>query len=210
MQTRMKGLSAVALVVALTVGGLLAARGTATGAQREVAPQAETVVLAGGCYWGVESVFRHVQGVKSVTSGFATPAAVGRDASAAPAEAVRLEFDPRQISYHQILDVFFSVVHDPTQLNRQGPDVGAEYRSLVFVNAAAPLAMVRSYLDSLTAARVYPHPIVTQLVTLHSFEPVDASQQDYAAKHPTAPYIVINDAPKLRALAQRFPRLYHK
>jgi peptide-methionine (S)-S-oxide reductase len=119
-------------------------------------------------------------------------------------------FDPRQISYHQILDVFFSVVQDPTQLNRQGPDVGAEYRSLVFVGGAAPRNMVRSYIDSLTSAHVYRRPIVTQIVALKSFNAVDASQQNYAEKHPTAPYIVINDAPKLRALQQRFPKLYRK
>jgi peptide-methionine (S)-S-oxide reductase len=158
----------------------------------------------------VESVFRHVRGVQWVVSGFAMPIATAPGGSAAPAEAVRLAYDPSEISYHQILDVFFSVVHDPTQVNRQGPDVGAEYRSLVFVDGDSARGTVRAYLDSLAAAHVYQRPIATQIVALQSFEPVDASQQDYADKHPTAAYIVINDAPKLRALEHRFPRLYHK
>lgn len=182
----------------------------AAAAQSKPVPHSATVVLAGGCYWGVESVFRHVRGMQSVVSGFATPTADGKAGAPAPAEAVRLTYDPSQISYHQILDVFFSVVHDPTQLNRQGPDVGAEYRSLVFAGDAAERGAARSYLDSLTSAHVYPRPIVTQIVALQSFHAVDESQQDYAAKHPTAPYIVINDAPKLRALARRYPRLYHQ
>jgi peptide-methionine (S)-S-oxide reductase len=198
------------LALTLTAGGLAHFAPPAAAAQSKATPRSATVVLAGGCYWGVESVFRHVRGVQSVTSGFATPATEGRQGSAAPAEAVRLEYDPSQISYHQILDVFFSVVHDPTQLNRQGPDVGAEYRSLVFVATDAQRSTVRSYLDSLTSAHVYPRPIVTQIVVLQSFGEVDASQQDYAAKNPIAPYIVINDAPKLKALERRCPRLYRK
>jgi len=210
MQTLMIKFRTTAAAMVLALGALPAVGLAPAEAQTRVAPRAATVVLAGGCYWGVESVFRHVRGVRSVTSGFATPTVDGRQGGSTPAEAVRLEFDPRQISYRQILDVFFSVVHDPTQLNRQGPDVGAEYRSLVFVNVAAPRGMVRAYIDSLTAAHVYPRPIVTQIAALQAFHAVDASQQNYAEKHPTAAYIVINDAPKLRALEQRFPRLYRK
>jgi peptide-methionine (S)-S-oxide reductase len=166
-------------------------------------------VLAGGCYWGVESVYRHVRGIESVTSGFAIPAHTPGSASSAPTEAVRLEYDPSEISYRQILDVFFSVVHDPTQVNRQGPDVGAEYRSMVFADSAQR-AMARSYLDSLTAARVFPKPIVTEIATLAYFDPAGADQQQYAERHPTDPYIVVNDVPKVKGLEKRFPELFHK
>ena len=165
-------------------------------------------VLAGGCYWGVESVFRHVRGVGSATSGYAVPVAVAGAASAGRVEAVRVVYDPSRLSYRQILDVFFSVVHDPTQLNRQGPDVGEEYRSIVFVAGDAERVVVRAYIDSLTAARVFPGPIVTEIAELGSFQAVGESQQNYAARHPTDPYIVVNDAPKLEALRRRFPRLY--
>ena len=163
-------------------------------------------VLAGGCYWGVESVFRHVRGVRSATSGYATPVPSAGAPSAGHAEAVRIVYDPSQLAYRQILDVFFSVVHDPTQVNRQGPDVGEEYRSIVFVASDRERDVVRAYIDSLSAARVFPRPIVTEIAALRSFEAVDASQQNYAARHPTDPYIVVNDVPKLEALRRRFPR----
>ena len=168
------------------------------------APQA-VAVLAGGCYWGVESVFRHVRGVVSVTSGYALPAG---GLVSHRAEAVRLVYDPARISYRQILDVFFSVVHDPTQLNRQGPDVGEEYRSAVFADGDAQRRLVRAVIDSLGAARVFARPIVTEIDALRGFQVVGEDQQDYAAKHPTDPYIVANDAPKIKALRRRFPGLY--
>jgi len=171
------------------------------------APGRAVVVLAGGCYWGVESVFRHVRGVESVASGYATPAPPAT-ASAGPAEAVRVTYDPARVSFRQILAVFFLVAHDPTQLNRQGPDVGPEYRSIAFAAGDRERRVVRAYMDSLTAARAFARPIVTQLATLRSFQPADDSQQDYAARHPTDPYIVINDIPKLDTLRRRFPRLY--
>ena len=168
------------------------------------APQA-VAVLAGGCYWGVESVFRHVRGVVSVTSGYALPAG---GLVSHRAEAVRLVYDPARISYRQILDVFFSVVHDPTQLNRQGPDVGEEYRSAVFADGDAQRRLVRAVIDSLGAARMFARPIVTEIDALRGFQVVGEDQQDYAAKHPTDPYIVANDAPKIKALRRRFPGLY--
>jgi len=167
-------------------------------------------VLAGGCYWGVESVFRHVRGIRTVTSGYAIPASAAGTASTAPVEAVRLEYDPAHISYRQILDVFFSVVHDPTQLDRQGPDVGAEYRSVIFVDGGAQRTLVRSYIDSLTAAHVFPKRIVTVVAALQAFNVVDGSQQNYAERHPTSPYIVKYDAPKIVALQQRFPDLFKR
>lgn len=165
-------------------------------------------VLAGGCYWGVESVFRHVRGITSVTSGFAVPASASGAAPTTPVEAVRLEYDPSRISYRRILDVFFSVVHDPTQLNRQGPDVGAEYRSMVFVDGDAQRALVRDYIDSLTAAHIFPGRIVTSVAALRTFDVVGPSQQNYAERHPTDAYIVKYDAPKLVALQHRFPDLF--
>lgn len=167
-----------------------------------------TVVLAGGCYWGMESVFRHVRGVTTVTSGYALPVKDSGAGSAAPAEAVRIVYDPAKISYRQILELFFSVAHDPTEVDRQGPDVGAEYRSIVFVDGDSLRSVVRSFIDSLTAAHAYPRPIATQIASLQSFHVVDGSQQDYAARHPDDPYIVINDVPKIKALRQRFPQFY--
>jgi peptide-methionine (S)-S-oxide reductase len=180
--------------------------GVAAGIARTPPPSA-VVVLAGGCYWGVESVFRHVRGVVSATSGYALPARPG-SILVQRAEAVRIVYDPSRLSYGQILDVFFTVVHDPTELNRQGPDVGPEYRSMVFVDSDRQRNAVRAYIDSLGAARVFPRPIVTEIATLRSFQVVEDSQQDYAARHPTDPYILANDVPKLEALRRRFPRLY--
>ena len=171
-------------------------------------PKLAEAVFAGGCYWGVESVFRHVRGVVTATSGYALPVPAQGSAYAPRAEAVRVAYDPRQVTYRQLLDVFFSVVHDPTQLNRQGPDVGSEYRSIVFVDGERRRAMVRVYIDSLTAAHVFLRPIVTEIAALRGFQVVDDSQQDYAAKHPTESYIVINDVPKVEALRRRFPELY--
>ena len=194
---------------ALTLAILIAAPGGAgASAGPGQHPRAE-VVLAGGCYWGVESVFDHVRGVISATSGYATPAPSGGAHAAPDAEAVRLVYDPALLPYREILRIFFTVVHDPTQLNRQGPDVGAEYRSVVFVRTPRERAEVRSYIDSLSAAHSYPRPIVTEIAALGSFALVPESQQHYAAKNPTDPYIVVNDAPKLAALHRRFPALYH-
>ena len=188
----------------LLVAALAAADVSAVGAVPRHARPLATVVLAGGCYWGTESVFRHVRGVVSVTSGYGIPAG---ESAAQHVESVRIVYDPSRLSFHDILTVFFTVAHDPTQLDRQGPDVGAEYRSVVF--AAGPeRRAVRAYIDSLTAAHTYPRRIVTEVDALGSFQVVDASQQNYAEKHPTDPYIVINDKPKLVALQRRFPRLY--
>lgn len=189
---------------AALVGTALALSATVAGARvRTTPPRTAVAVLSGGCYWGVESVFRHVKGVQSAVSGYATPTGTNSHA-----EAVRITYDPTQLSYRQMLDVFFSVVHDPTQLNRQGPDVGTEYRSIVFVDGASQRALVRSYIDSLRAAHVYAKPIVTEVDALQRFEPVDESQQNFAEKHPDLPYIRINDAPKIQALQRRYSRLY--
>jgi peptide-methionine (S)-S-oxide reductase len=155
----------------------------------------------------VESVFRHVRGVISATSGFATPAPTG-PVSPAAVEAVRIVYDPARISYRQILAVFFLVAHDPTELDRQGPDVGVVYRSVVFVEGARQHATVRAFIDSLDAVRVFQRRITTQVAALRSFQAVGDDQQNYAALHPTDAYIVAYDVPKVGALQRRFPRLY--
>lgn len=197
--------SRAALILAILMAAPAGAGASAGPGQH---PRA-AVVLAGGCYWGVESVFDHVRGVISATSGYATPAPVGGAHAAPNAEAVRLVYDPALLPYREILRIFFTVVHDPTQLNRQGPDVGAEYRSIVFAGNDHERRLVHAYIDSLSAAHSYPRPIVTEIAALGSFAAVPESQQHYAAKNPTDPYIVVNDEPKLAALHRRFPTLYH-
>ncbi len=176
----------------------------------------QTAVLAGGCFWGVEAVFEHVKGVVRVTSGFAG----GRVASPSyddvstgrtgHAESVQIVFDPTQISYRKILEVFFSVAHDPTQLNRQGPDVGTEYRSGVFYADSAQQRDVLAYVAQLMGDKTFSRPIVTQIEPLKAFYAAEDYHQDFAAKHPMHPYIVINDRPKVEHLKQRFPELYRE
>jgi peptide-methionine (S)-S-oxide reductase len=178
------------------------------------APAEQTAVFAGGCFWGVDAVFKHVKGVSSVVSGYA-----GGSASTAQyetvsrgntghAESVRVSFDPAKISYQQLLQVFFSVAHDPTQLNRQGPDEGSQYRSAIFYTDAGQQKTALSYIQKLTAARTYSAPVVTQVVPLQQFYPAEAYHQNYLALHPYQPYIVFNDMPKLEQLRKQFPALY--
>jgi peptide-methionine (S)-S-oxide reductase len=189
--------------------GLLAWRPVAP--ERPVAGGKETAILAGGCFWGVEAVFRHVKGVKSATSGFATPvgpAAGMSDPHAGYAEAVKLVYDPSQITLQKILEIFFTVAHDPTELDRQGPDVGPQYRSAVFVSDSAQATAVRAYLGELKTANIYPRPIVTEVVALQRFKEAEELHQDYVAKHPTEPYVMINDAPKVQDLKKKYPDLY--
>lgn len=203
---------AVGVRTALAADDPGSVRGAAPGAAPGAVPGAGalTAVLAGGCYWGVESVFDHVRGVKSVTSGFAIPVTVEGERFEGAAEAVRIEYDTSVVSYRQLLDIFFSVVHDPTQLNRQGPDVGPNYRSIVFADGDQQREVVRAYIDSLSGAHMYSRPIVTRIAALQSFQAADPSQQHYAERHPYAPYIVINDVPKVKALKERFPTLYRE
>lgn len=162
-------------------------------------PPQETAVLAGGCFWGVQNLFEHVRGVTTATSGFA-----------GGAESVRIGYDPSVVSYQTLLRVFFTVAHDPTQLNRQGPDVGSQYRSVVFYANESQQRIARGVIDSLTRARAWPAPIVTQVTALASFQVAPPEHQDYAIKHPRDPYIVINDLPKLEQLRQRFPELFRE
>lgn len=174
----------------------------------------QTAVFAGGCFWGVDAVFRHVKGVVGVTSGYA-----GGEAATAHydqvstgdtghAESVRVVFDPGKVSYAQLLQVFFSVAHDPTKLNRQGPDVGSQYRSAIFATSAEQEKAARDYIRQLGAAHYYSAPIVTQVVPLRQFYPAEAYHQNYLALHPYQPYIVFNDLPKLDHLRRQFPALY--
>ena len=173
----------------------------------------QTALLAGGCFWGMEAVFEHLKGVKSVTSGFAGGEA--RDASyeavsterTGHAEAVRIVFDPAQISYGTLLRVYFSVAHDPTQLNRQGPDTGPSYRSAIFPIGADQDRVARAYLAQLSAAKAWPRPIVTR-IERGGFFPAEAYHQNFARRNPNHPYIRINDEPKMTALKAAYPALW--
>lgn len=178
------------------------------------AAEEQTAVFAGGCFWGVDAVFKHVKGVSNVVSGYA-----GGNAATAHydqvstgttghAESVRIRFDPAQVSYQQLLQVFFSVAHDPTQLNRQGPDVGSQYRSAIFYTSAEQQKIAQDYIAQLKAGHAFPAPIVTQVVPLQQFYTAEEYHQNYLALHPNQPYIVFNDKPKLEQLRKQFPPLY--
>ncbi len=173
-----------------------------------------TAVFAGGCFGGVDAVFKHVKGVSAVVSGYSGGSEktahyeiVGSGLTG-HAESVQVTYDPSQISYGQLLRVFFSVAHDPTQLNRQGPDVGSQYRSAIFYADPEQQRIAQAYIEQLQGAKVYDRPIVTQVVPLIGFYPAEDYHQDYLAKHPENMYIVINDLPKLHNLRQELPQLY--
>lgn len=174
----------------------------------------ETAVLAGGCFWGVQGVFQHVRGVLSATSGYSGGSAgaaeyeVVSTGSTGHAESVKITYDPSQISYGQLLQVFFSVAHDPTELNHQGPDYGTQYRSVIFYSGPEQKRIAEAYIAQLDAAKVYSAPIVTQVDALKAFYPAEAYHQNYLQRHPDSPYIVINDLPKLGHLREQFPSLY--
>lgn len=164
----------------------------------------QKAVLAGGCYWGVQGIFEHVKGVERVVAGFSG----GYSDSDGAAEAVMITFDPRVIGYGKLLQIFFSVVHDPTEMNRQGPDVGAAYRSDVFYMSQAQQSLARTYIDQLDRGGVFPSKLVTRVDPLKSFHPAVPSQQDYMNKNPNLSYILVNDVPKLTSLKQLFPSYY--
>jgi peptide-methionine (S)-S-oxide reductase len=174
----------------------------------------QTAVIAGGCFWGIQAVFQHVKGVVNATSGYSGGAANTAEyelvstGDTGHAESVKITFDPSRITYGQLLRVFFSVAHDPTQLNRQGPDSGTQYRSVIFYSSDEQRRIAEAYIAQLGKATVYAGPIVTQVVPLKAFYPAEAYHQDYAAQHPNNPYIVYNDAPKVAHLHQQFPDLY--
>jgi peptide-methionine (S)-S-oxide reductase len=174
----------------------------------------EVAVLAGGCFWGVDAVFKHVKGVKDVVSGYSggnsntAEYEVVSTGSTGHAESVKITYDPAKVSYAQLLRVFFSVATDPTQLNRQGPDEGTQYRSVIFYSSDAQKQIALAYIDQLSKARVFSRPIVTQVVPFTHFYNAEDYHQNYLAMHPDDPYIVFNDQPKLRALKKEFPGLY--
>ncbi len=173
-----------------------------------------TAVLAGGCFWGVQDVFQHVKGVVRATSGYAGGTAatasypIVSSGTTEHAESVQITYDPKQITYGELLRVFFAVGHDPTQLNRQGPDSGVQYRSVIFYADAEQRRIAEAYVAQLRAANVFDRPIVTRVTPLKGFYKAEEYHQDYAERHPHDLYIVYNDAPKVAHLQQQFPELY--
>jgi peptide-methionine (S)-S-oxide reductase len=178
------------------------------------APGAQTTVLAGGCFWGVDAVFKHVKGVSKVVSGYAGGAAATANYETVSsgrtghAESVQITFDPARITYGQLLRVFFSVAHDPTEWNRQGPDEGTQYRSVAFYANDEQKRVAEAYIAQLNQAKVFRKAIVTQVVASTGFYPAEAYHQDFLRRNPYNPYIVVNDLPKLGQLKKQFPELY--
>jgi peptide-methionine (S)-S-oxide reductase len=174
----------------------------------------QTAVLAGGCFWGVQGVFEHVRGVREVLAGYSGGSRrtaqyqdVGTG-STGHAESVQIVFDPAELTYGDVLRIFFAVAHDPTELDRQGPDVGSQYRSVIFYGDETQQHIAQAYIAQLNSARVFAHPIVTQLDALKGFYPAEAYHQDFYLKNPNYPYIVVNDLPKITNLKALFPDYY--
>jgi peptide-methionine (S)-S-oxide reductase len=178
--------------------------------------RSETAVFAGGCFWGVQGVFQHVKGVKNAVSGYAGGAANTAqyervsNGNTGHAESVEVTFDPAQVSYGTLLQIYFSVAHNPTELNRQGPDSGTQYRSAIFTKNAEQQRVAQAYITQLDAAQVFDKPIVTKLETFNGFYPAEEEHQDFLTEHPTYPYIVINDLPKVAQLKQLYPDRYQE
>ena len=212
------GIGLAACAAAIALPAIVSIPNKAEAATNVPAPQLveaasstrEVAVLAGGCFWGVEAVFEHVKGVANVRSGFA-----GGDRNSATydkvssgrtrhAEAVRIAYDPRVVSYGDLLRIFFAVAHNPTEMNRQGPDVGPQYRSAIFPQSQAQARVARAYIDQLSKQHVFKKPIATKLEQ-GSFVAAEAYHQNFLARNPTHPYIVIHDKPKLAALKRQFP-----
>ncbi len=211
--------AAFAAVLAMAIQADLAVAGSAVPAPAVDIPAAsvqgpQTAVFAGGCFWGVEAVFRHVKGVSKAVSGYAGGSFKTADyervstGSTGHAESVEVTYDPAQVSYGELLRIFFSVAHDPTQLNRQGPDYGTQYRSAIFYASDEQKRVAQAYIAQLGQAKAYPSAIVTQVVALPAFYAAEAYHQNYLALHPTQPYIVMHDLPKLAQLKQQFPDRY--
>ena len=203
-----------ALLVLAAIAAIAAVPGHAAESAPSSAGAQQTAVFAGGCFWGVDAVFKHVKGVDRVVSGYA-----GGGASTAQyelvstgttghAESVEVTYDPSQVSYDDLLKVFFYAAHDPTERNRQGPDTGTQYRSAIFFTNADQKKIADAYIAQLDRAKAFSEPIVTQVVPLKGFYPAEAYHQNYLARHPDNPYIVINDLPKLDLLREKFPQLY--
>ena len=214
---------------AIALGGLLAVGiylGSASAESAQVVPApavdepraqsagSASLVLAGGCFWGVQAVFQHTEGVTSAVSGYSGGSAdtavyelIGRG-NTGHAEAVKIDYDPSRITAGELLQIFFSVAHDPTQVNRQGPDVGTQYRSAIFTANDAQAQLVQSYIAQLDAAGVYGDPIATEVTPLEVFYPAEDYHQDYATLHPDSAYIAYHDIPKIRNLERLFPDVY--
>jgi len=222
MSIKLAAVGGLVLVGAIQAGALLAGSGregagqprAAAAVARAATGPTDVAVFSGGCFWGIQLVFQHVKGVVNAESGYvggsAETASYDRigSGSTGHAESVRVTYDPAEVSYEQLLEVFFSVAHDPTQLNRQGPDVGTQYRSAIWYVNADQQRTAAAVIERLTRAKAYRRPIVTEVAPLEAFYLAEAYHQDYAATHPNAPYIVIHDAPKVRELARRHPALY--
>jgi peptide-methionine (S)-S-oxide reductase len=225
LRTRLK--SGAAILMALTAGSLLYQTGSrAADEARSLPPptmelrpageahRLQTVILAGGCFWGVQGVFEHVRGVHSATSGYAGGTAETADyesvstGTTGHAESVRVVYDPAEISYGEILRIFFSVALDPTEVNRQGPDKGTQYRSEIFTTRPEQADEARAYIAQLDQAHVFSRPIATRITSMSGFYPAETYHQDYLVRHPDNPYIAINDLPKVRALQRLFPDRY--
>lgn len=221
-----RALGATAAAAVILGGGFYCSRATASphdavalpspavDLPRAANPGKQTVVFAGGCFWGIQAVFQHVKGVTDATSGYAGGAAATATypqvstGETGHAESVRVTFDPAQVTFGQLLKIFFSVAHDPTELNHQGADEGTQYRSAVFFTTPDEKRITDAYVAQLDRAKVFPDRIVTQVVPLPAFYPAEAYHQDYAARHPDEPYIKFVDAPKVAHLRQLFPDLY--
>ena len=218
----LQALFALLIIAVLFVGWRHMAIGQAVLKERLPAPtvdepstkHSETAVFAGGCFWGVQTVFQQVKGVTATTAGYSGGAANTATydqvttETTGHAESVKVVFDPAQISYGTLLRLFFSVVHDPTQLNRQGPDVGNSYRSVIFFTSPEQEKVARAYVQQLDSIHAFAKPIVTQIVPLKAFYDAEAYHQDYAEKNPGNPYIQICDVPKTAALKKQFPELF--
>lgn len=209
--------TSAALVVAATLS-VSAETNVSVPAPKMAAPEtsaaSETIVLAGGCFWGVQGVFQHVDGVKRAISGYAGGAAknatypVVSTGTTGHAESVEVTFDPHKVSLGQILQIYFSVAHDPTEVNRQGPDEGTQYRSEIFAPDPAEAKFARDYIAELNASKVFPKAIATKVEPLAAFYPAEAYHQNYLTLHPSEPYIAYNDIPKVESLKRQFPALY--
>jgi peptide-methionine (S)-S-oxide reductase len=186
----------------------------APAADAQAASGMQTAVLAGGCFWGVQGVFQHTSGVVNAVSGYAGGSKMTADynmvstGTTGHAESVEIKYDPKKISYGKILQIFFSVVHDPTQLNRQGPDSGTQYRSAIFTTSDEQRKIADAYIAQLNAAKAYRKPIVTRVGPLEGFFPAEAYHQDYLTLHPNQPYIAYNDIPKVENLKKVFAESY--
>jgi peptide-methionine (S)-S-oxide reductase len=225
MHLRSLGLAAAAVAAMIAAPGLLSLRASAGDLDREIPAAASdpantaasaTAVLAGGCFWGQQGLFEHVKGVTKVVAGYAGGGARTAtydqvsDGNTGHAESVQITYDPRIVSFGTLLRIYFSVAHDPTEVNRQGPDTGTQYRSEIFAANAEQARVAKAYIAQLDAAKRFHAPIVTRVEPLRGFYPAEPHHQDYLSRHPRDPYIVINDAPKLVALKRLFPALYRE